>query len=72
MILCFINLFMLIYVGTGIFNERKLRKFQQFEEFLNCVVCFHIFLFTDFVNNWDAQENFGWSMIGIVSMYYAF
>lgn len=63
---------MLIYIGTGIFRERTLRKFQMIEEFLNCIVCFHIFYFTDFCSNWDAQEAFGWSMICIVSIYYLF
>lgn len=62
----------MIYVGKDVFNERLLRKFQLFEEFLNCIVCHHMFLFTDFCSNWNSQELFGWSMIGIVSLYYLF
>lgn len=72
MFLTITNLCMLIYVGTDIFQEKMLRHFQMVEEFLNCIVVHHMFLFTDYCPHYEVQEVFGWSMIGIVSSYFLF
>lgn len=69
MILTYTNLFCMIYIGIGLFKERKLRRLQLFEEFLNCVITWHMFYFTDFCPSPHFRYHFGWSMIFIASAY---
>jgi hypothetical protein len=59
----------LAYLGyVTPFNEPVINKLEIFNEVCILIICYHLFLLTDFIDNPETQYNVGWSLIFMTAL----
>ena len=67
------NLVMLVHTGLiEPFDNRLQNKVILMNEFGIGIISYHLFFFTDWVQDQAVQSNYGWSMVSLISLFTAF
>jgi hypothetical protein len=66
---CFQSILVIIYVGhVKPFEIPLLNTMEVVNEVTILIATYHLFLFTDYVEDPNTQYNIGWSMIGVTAL----
>ena len=66
LILSYMNLFMILYVGNAPLTSRFMNRLEMLNEAVVCYCTLLLALFTDWVPEPRTRELFGWQMIVVI------